>query len=179
MLVRYFSTEYNKNLIYSAKDIKSIHDYNTIEKKFQQQKHEQIKSNSQADQTFIGKVSQRSGSSCARICGSQSYGDLTEPRYYSDSKNEEEDFDDQKFSLKRIRSLDDGSISHASSFRSSHTIKEPLSIAKSSKFPSHNDGLMSTSKQREFDFSPNYTPYSRITSSPGMYSVSFKKIVEK
>ena len=149
--------------------MKSIHDYSTIEKKFQEQKHEQIKSTSQADQSFIGKASERSVSSCARICGSQSYGDLTEPRYYEDDRDGEDESNSQQYSIQRRRSLDDASISHASSFRSRYKIKGPLSIEKSSKFPSHNDALMSTSKQREFDFSPNETPYSRITSSPGEY----------
>ena len=154
---------------FSAKDIKSIHDYNTIEKRFEEQKHEQIKSTIQADQTFIGKASENSVSSCARICGSQSYGDLTEPRFYNDDGDDWDESNSQQYSIQRRRSLDDVSISHASSFRTKNGIKNPLSIKKSSKFHSHNDGLMTTSKQREFDFSPNTTPYSRITSSPGTY----------
>ena len=78
---------------------------------------------------------------------------------------DDDELNSQRYSIYRRRSLDD--ISHASSFYSSNRIKEPLGIEKSSKFHSHNDGLMSTSKEREFAFSPESAPYSRIASSPG------------
>ena len=73
-------------------------------------------------------------------------------------------------SFQRAKSLDGGgSPSHSSSFLSNSFIKASLHGEMYEKSYSHNDGLMSTSKQRQFDFPPESAPYSRMSSASGKY----------
>ena len=170
--------------IISAKDIKSVHDHNAIiEQKFQQQndKLKKFKSTSDYEETLPSKSSVRSVSSCARFSNSQSYGDLTEQQrnyhsiIYADNSDVNKLHDVQNSTpLKRAKSYDD-SLSHSSSFVSNTLIKEPLSREVCSNFYSHNDSLMTASKQRQFEFLPESAPYSRISSSSGMYTVWYRK----
>ena len=132
--------------------------------------------------TFTSNPSNGSAYSRTRYHGSQSHshGNLTETHIYDVQEEVDDDNDDipnninpnqQHSSFKRSRSFDDGcsSLSHSSSFFSNRLLENSLYAELGSKFYSHNDGLMFASRQRQFDFSPESTPYSRIGSASGIY----------
>ena len=160
---------------HSAKQLTSIHNYNAIiENKFEQQKKETSRVDFDPKQaTTMGKPPNSFtsyASSCERYFGSQSQGNITVGQSCSEIPDDRSEHIHHGLYSKRAWSLDDKGSDQSyywSSFLNAYTNETLEKENVSLKFQSHSDGLMLSSKQRQFDFSPNSAPYSLISSLSG------------
>ena len=153
----------------SARDIKSVHNHNAIiEQKFYQQQQEQ-----QQLQRTATKTIYRRASTCDKYDGSQSHEASRDSHILNKKKQFEEDDTTNNNTLSKVhsmrmsKSLDGGesSLSQSASVLSNTLTKSSLRMELCEKSYSHNEALMSRSRQRQFGYSPESAPYSRMSSS--------------